>query len=316
MESLPCLPVTSSSLASRLNERRRPEPSRRWLRVAIAVLATVGAIDTGVITLKRWGILGPILCPGGSDGCDKVLNSVWGSLFGQPLALFGCLAYLAVLFMAVLPLVLPGEARGELNSRSWWGLALLTTAMAVFSLVLLGLMVFKIQAFCPFCLLSALLSLTLMVLSLVGGAWEDRGQLLFRVVMTALAVAVVSLGWATAADRPASVLGKGMPRPVVAKSSPAALALADQLSKKGAVMYSAYWCPHCHDQKELFGKQATAKLNVVECAPDGQNSQAKLCATKGIKAFPSWEINGKIESGVKPLAKLAEMIGYKAVPGL
>ena len=50
MESLPCLPVTSSSLASRLNERRRPEPSRRWLRVAIAVLATVGAIDTGVIT--------------------------------------------------------------------------------------------------------------------------------------------------------------------------------------------------------------------------------------------------------------------------
>ena len=55
---------------------------------------------------------------------------------------------------------------------------------------------------------------------------------------------------------------------------------------------------------------------MVECAPDGQNSQAKLCATKSIQAFPSWEINGKIESGVKPLAKLAEMIGYKAVPGL
>ena len=81
-------------------------------------------------------------------------------------------------------------------------------------------------------------------------------------------------------------------------------------------MYSAYWCPHCHDQKELFGKQAIAKVNVVECAPDGHNSQAKLCATKGIQAFPSWEINGKIESGVKPLAKLAEMIGYKGVPGL
>jgi glutaredoxin len=107
-----------------------------------------------------------------------------------------------------------------------------------------------------------------------------------------------------------------MPRLVVAESSPAALALADQLSKKGAVMYSAYWCPHCHDQKELFGKQATAKLNVVECAPDGHNSQAKLCATKSIQAFPSWEINGKIESGVKPLAKLAEMIGYKGAPGL
>ncbi len=308
--------MTSSSLASRLNERRRPEPSRRWLRVAMAVLATIGAIDTGVITLKRWGLLGPILCPGGSGDCDKVLNSVWGSLFGQPLALFGCLAYLAVLFMAVAPLVLPGEARGDLNTRSWWGLALLTTGMAVFSLVLLSLMVFKIQAFCTFCLLSALLSITLMVLSLVGGPWDDRGQLIFRVVMTTLAVAVVSFGWATAADRPASVVGKGMPLPVVAESAPAALALADQLTNKGAVMYSAYWCPHCHEQKELFGKQATAKLKIVECAPDGQNNQAKLCATKNIQAFPSWEINGKIESGVKPLAKLSEMIGYKGSPGL
>ena len=308
--------MTSSSLASRLNERRRPEPSRRWLRVAMAVLATIGAIDTGVITLKRWGLLGPILCPGGSGDCDKVLNSVWGSLFGQPLALFGCLAYLAVLLMAVAPLVLPGEARGDLNTRSWWGLALLTTGMAVFSLVLLSLMVFKIQAFCTFCLLSALLSITLMVLSLVGGPWDDRGQLIFRVVMTTLAVAVVSFGWATAADRPASVVGKGMPLPVVAESAPAALALADQLTNKGAVMYSAYWCPHCHEQKELFGKQATAKLKIVECAPDGQNNQAKLCATKNIQAFPSWEINGKIESGVKPLAKLSEMIGYKGSPGL
>ena len=36
-----------------------------------------------------------------AEGCDKVLNSAWGSLFGQPLALFGCLAYAAVLLLAV-----------------------------------------------------------------------------------------------------------------------------------------------------------------------------------------------------------------------
>jgi len=181
--------------------------------------------------------------------------------------------------------------------------------------VLLGLMVFKIQAFCPFCLLSALLSLTLMVLTLVGGAWEDRGQLLFRVVMTALAVAVVSFGWATAADRPATAVAKGMPLPVAAESSPAALALADQLTKKGAVIYTAYWCPHCHEQKELFGKQATAKLNVVECAPDGRNSQKALCDAKKIEGYPSWEIKGVITSGVKPLEKLADTSGYTGSRG-
>ena len=43
---------------------------------------------------------------------------------------------------------------------------------------------------------------------------------------------------------------------------------------------------------------------------------AELCKEKGVKGFPTWEINGKIESGVKPLAKLAEMIGYKSAPGL
>ena len=49
----------------------------------MAVLATIGAIDTGAITLKRWGLLGPLSCPGGAEGCDKVLNSAWGSISGR-----------------------------------------------------------------------------------------------------------------------------------------------------------------------------------------------------------------------------------------
>jgi glutaredoxin len=80
-------------------------------------------------------------------------------------------------------------------------------------------------------------------------------------------------------------------------------------------MYTAYWCPHCHEQKELFGKEGAAALKVVECAPDGHNSQAALCASKQIKGFPSWEINGQLDSGVKPLAKLAAMSGFKGPNG-
>ena len=63
----------------------------------MAVLATIGMIDTGSITAKRWGWIGSLSCPGGSDGCDKVLGSAWGTLLGQPLSLFGFLAYGAVL---------------------------------------------------------------------------------------------------------------------------------------------------------------------------------------------------------------------------
>ena len=61
----------------------------------------------------------------------------------------------------------------------------------------------------------------------------------------------------------------------------------------------------------MFGREATAKLRVIECAADGRNSQKALCDSKKIEGFPTWEIDGKLDSGVKPLAKLAEMSGFK-----
>ena len=78
-------------------------------------------------------------------------------------------------------------------------------------------------------------------------------------------------------------------------------------------MYSAYWCPHCHDQKEMFGKEAASELQVVECAVDGRNNQRELCESKGLEGFPTWEINGKLDSGVKSLKRLAELSGYKGL---
>jgi glutaredoxin len=98
---------------------------------------------------------------------------------------------------------------------------------------------------------------------------------------------------------------------VQAASTPARIALAEHLTAVGARLYTAYWCPHCHEQKELFGREAAAKLIVIECAPDGRNSQKALCDSKKIDGYPSWEIDGRLDSGVKPLAKLAEQSGYK-----
>ena len=217
--------------------------------------------------------------------------------------------------MALLPL-LPGlqENKTDLSRRTWWGLFTVSLGMAVFSGVLLGVMLLKIQAFCFFCVLSAGLSLALFVLSVVGGGWEDLGQLLFRGVLLALAVLLGGLIWASVVDpnRPEAVAnGPGVAPLVTTESTPAAVALAEHLTSSGAVMYSAYWCPHCHEQKELFGKQAADQLKVVECAPDGENNQADLCRSKGLEGFPSWEINGSIDSGVKGLDTLAELSGYK-----
>ena len=97
---------------------------------------------------------------------------------------------------------------------------------------------------------------------------------------------------------------------VTSESTKESIAFAKYLFENGVVKYSAYWCPNCLNQSELFGKQAYKELNVIECARDGKNSQTQLCIDKKIQGFPSWEINGKIIIGVRSLNDLAELTGY------
>ena len=82
--------------------------------------------------------------------------------------------------------------------------------------------------------------------------------------------------------------------------------------QSGAVMYGAFWCPHCRRQREMFGKEAWANINYVECANSGYKSNPKLCSTNGITGFPAWKfVNGKEASGEMPLEQLAMVAGYK-----
>ena len=98
---------------------------------------------------------------------------------------------------------------------------------------------------------------------------------------------------------------------VTSESTKETIKLAKYLKDSGVIKYSAYWCPNCLNQSELFGKQAYKELNVVECANDGKNSQAQLCIDKKIKGFPSWEINGKIILGLLTLKELSTLTGYE-----
>ena len=94
-------------------------------------------------------------------------------------------------------------------------------------------------------------------------------------------------------------------------SQAARLALARHLSAIGARVYTAYWCPHCQAQKDMFGSAALASLNVIECADDGPNSRWELCKAKRITRLPTWEIHGRMEAGVQSLEQLAAWSGYR-----
>jgi len=139
--------------------------------------------------------------------------------------------------------------------------------------------------------------------------------MIFRGFIVAISVLLGGLIWSTNID-PSNAIDVQNPTEnispqITTLSSPQKIKFAKFLKENNIVMYSAYWCPHCHDQKQLFGKEATEELTVVECAKDGQNNQYQLCQTKGISGFPSWEINGEILSGTMDLNDLATMTGYK-----
>lgn len=306
--------------SSRLKSRRRQDLGSKWARVAIAILSTVGVIDTGSITLNKWGLIGNLNCLGGLEGCDKVLNSPWGNIiqtntYSIPLSLVGLISYFLILLMAILPLIpILKNKNNNISKFAWWGSFYISISTFVFSLILISVMIFKIKAFCFFCLLSCLISFSLLLLSVVGGGWEDYGKLFFRGFVMSVAVLLAGLIWSSSVDPSTKEVSnniQGMPPAVIAISSPEKIKLAEHLTQEGAVMYNAYWCPHCHDQKEMFGKVAAEKLNLVECAKDGFNNKRELCEAKGITGFPSWEINGSIDSGVKSLKELAELTNYK-----
>ena len=85
--------------------------------------------------------------------------------------------------------------------------------------------------------------------------------------------------------------------------------LADHLTQTGAKMYGAYWCPYCALQKEYFGG-AVSRIPYIECDPEGFNTQADLCQTEGIQAYPTWVIEGDRHLGAQPLGRLAHLSGF------
>jgi uncharacterized membrane protein len=240
--------------------------------------------------------------------------------------LFGVGAYLTVLILAIAPWVGGSDRQPQLTQATQLPLFLISGSMALFSGYLMYLLTTEIQAICYFCIASALFSTTLLVLAIVGFAWESIGQLLFPGAIASIVTLVATLAvYAPAqAFNPDATLIKDRSGNVffgiTTPSGDAETQLAAHLKSIGATMYGSYWCPHCCEQKQLFGQTAMKDVNYIECATDGPNSQADVCASivpevekaTGEKfGFPTWKINGQYYSGRKPLTELAQLSEYK-----
>lgn len=292
--------------------RKRSIPwIHRWSRLLMAGIATIGAAVTAYLTVTK--LTGdPTACPTG--GCDVVLSSPYATVFGLPLALFGFLAYASMVVFAIAPLLIDSSRQKDLraNSERWTGLLLFmgATAMTIFSGYLMYLIAFVIKAVCIYCVGSALLSTSLFILSIIGRDWEEVGQLFFTGMIVGMITLVGTLGIYASVSNPRVAAEPGG-YTITSSSGAAEIALAQHLKQMGAKMYGAFTCPHCQNQKHLFGAEAAKQLNYVECHPQGQNAQPQACQTAGIESFPTWEINGQKYAGEKTLQELADLSNYQ-----
>lgn len=75
---------------------------------------------------------------------------------------------------------------------------------------------------------------------------------------------------------------------------------AQCLAQKGVTMYGAEWCPHCKDQKKLFG-ESWKLVPYVECPEN-----TAVCLAKGIEGYPTWLIGTSTRlTGTQSLEKIA-----------
>lgn len=99
------------------------------------------------------------------SGCSEVLSSPYASVRGIPLAAIGALAYFTAFSLATLA-AFGYRGAGKL-------LTVIVGAMFLTTLWLLYLQAFVIGHFCQFCLLSALVTTTLMVL-VIAAHYQNR----------------------------------------------------------------------------------------------------------------------------------------------
>jgi uncharacterized membrane protein len=258
----------------------------------ILVLSLIGLALTAYLS---WAASsgGALQGCGVDSGCDAVLSSTWATLLGAPTSFWGLLAYGTLAALAF----------GSRAGWRWMATWTVSFVGVLYSIYLTTVSVTLLGATCPYCLTSLAIMSALFVVATIqrpadmpGFTWR---RLLLRTTPAAvIAIGLLHLNYVGVLGRPPAV------------EEPYARALALHLSERGAKMYGASWCPHCIEQKEMFGASAR-RLPYVECSIGGQGGrQAGACQAASIRQYPTWIIGGKRFEEVLTLPRLAELTGF------
>ena len=227
-------------------------------------------------------------------GCDIVLTSRWATLLGLPTSFWGLLGYTALAGIAFV-------RRADTHWSYAWTVAFFGVCYSVY-LTVVSLTI--LESACPYCLTSLGLmtgTLALVVLQrppeMAHRSWV--GLVAGRGALAALVILVLHANYVAPQAEPAG------------PEDPMIRALAEHLTEEGVLFYGASWCPHCQEQKRLFGASAS-RLPYIECSLGGPNApQSPSCRRAGVQTYPTWVINGRAIVGqVLSLAQLADATGF------
>ena len=129
-------------------------------RLALAILGLAGLFISCYLWLYKLGKIGTIAC--GTGGCERVQLSAQSRFLGVDVSLIGVVGYAGLLLFCLLAL------SPRFAGASWlvWWLVVLTGIAVLFTAYLTYLEFFVIHAICRWCVGSAVIIVTMFVISL------------------------------------------------------------------------------------------------------------------------------------------------------
>ena len=268
------------------SETHALRPGPNWPLLAVSSL---GIALTGYLSWTAFSGGAVQGCSAGG-GCDIVLTSRWATLLGLPTALWGLLAYTGLAAIAFV-------RRADRHWSYAWTAAFfgvcysvyLTVVSADDSRVRVSVLPDVARTHDRHARARGVATSSRDGAPLLGGSSRRSGR------ARGLVILLLHANYVAPQAEPAG------------PEDPMTRALAEHLTEEGVLFYGASWCPHCQEQKRLFGASAS-RLPYIECSPAGRNApQSPSCSRAGVRSYPTWIINGRAIVGeVLSLAQLAD----------
>jgi uncharacterized membrane protein len=121
-------------------------------RMALTLLALIGALIAVYMTLHKLGFIGELLC--GTGSCEIVQTSKWAVFMGVPVPYWGVAGYSILTTLGLISL----QPRYVDNRPLRIALILTATIAFLFTVYLTALEAFVINAWCRWCIASAVVA--------------------------------------------------------------------------------------------------------------------------------------------------------------